>query len=136
MKNPVEQVRGIGSFRRDSRNAGDVDVRTAATIEKFEVPENDLAVARQAESKPLLHRIKEQRLIALRAHGLDDGVARQRRHEDLRLHPSDHDMGFHCCVEWKDALLGKKYVAFQFRPFVPGNHHIDHAVNRDLAAIR
>ena len=62
-------------------------------VDELEIGEHRLSAAGEPDREPVVHRVEEQRLVALLALGLPHLLARTGRNEDLRLEPGGGDLG-------------------------------------------
>jgi hypothetical protein len=130
----VEQERGVGGLRGDTRDPGDVDVRAARAVEELEVDVDRLVVTGKAGGQPFLHRVEVQGLVALLADRLADDGTGQRGHEDLGLDPGQGHLRGLGHLAGEDPVLDQEHVGVEASPLVAGPHLRYDAVDRDRLA--
>src|SRR5436853_7334784 len=93
-------------------------MRASRAVQEFQIAVDHLAVSRKPKRKLRIHRIEEQRLIAIESGRSKYGLTRQRRHEDLGFDSGHGHVGDYRFTQWKDSLLGQKHIAVESRAFV------------------
>src|SRR5262249_29620297 len=96
-------------------------------IQEFEVTVDNFAVSRKPKRKLFLHRVKEQRLVAVHPSSAKHSLSWQRRNEDLGFNSRHRNMRDSRAPERKDSLLGKENVAVEPRALVTCLHDVHDA---------